>query len=110
MKPGSVVVDLAADSGGNVEGVVAGRAITVGSVQLWGGSNVASQMPNPASRLYAQNVWQVINLMTGPDGFAPDYDDEIVAAMCVTRNGSISPTHREPGLGAGDREGGGADG
>ena len=67
MKPGSVVVDLAADSGGNVEGVVAGRAIMVGSVQVWGGSNVASQMPNPASRLYAQNLWHVINLMTGPE-------------------------------------------
>ncbi len=108
MKPGSVVVDLAADSGGNVEGIVPGRALMAGSVQLWGGSNVASQMPNPASRLYAQNVWQVITLMTGPDGFAPDYDDEIVAAMCVTRNGSI--THSASQESVRVTEGGGADG
>ncbi len=80
-----------------------------GSVQLWGGSNVASQMPNPASRLYAQNVWQVINLMTGPDGFAPDFDDEIVAAMCVTRGGSSHP-HRRRRSPSRVTEGGGADG
>ena len=65
-------------------------------------------MPNPASRLYAQNVWQVINLMTGPEGFAPDYDDEIVAAMCVTRNGSISDTASQDSVRV--SEGGGADG
>ena len=90
MKPGSVVVDLAADSGGNVEGVVAGKALMVGPVQVWGGSNVASQMPNPASRLYAQNLWHVVNLMTEAGAFAPDFDDEIVAAMCVTRAGQVA--------------------
>jgi H+-translocating NAD(P) transhydrogenase subunit alpha len=90
MKPGSIAVDLAADSGGNVEGVEPGQAIMVGAVQLWGGNNVASQMPNPASRLYAQNLWHVINLMTGPDGFAPDFADEIVSGMCVTRAGEIT--------------------
>jgi H+-translocating NAD(P) transhydrogenase subunit alpha len=93
MKPGSVVVDLAADSGGNVEGVVAGQAVMIGSVQLWGGRNVPSQMPNPASRLYAQNVWHVVELMTArsePGGvLAPDFADEIVAGMCVTRAGEV---------------------
>jgi NAD(P) transhydrogenase subunit alpha len=90
MRPGSVVVDLAADSGGNVEGVVAGSVINVptsdqtGSLQLWGGANVPSQMPGPASRLYAQNVLNIVLLMTREGMFDPDFDDEIVVGMCVT--------------------------
>ena len=64
MKPGSVVVDLAADSGGNVEGREPGAVVQIGGVQLWGGANVPSQMPGPASRLYAHNVLNVILLMT----------------------------------------------
>ena len=89
MKPGSVVVDLAAESGGNVEGVVAGSVISLDGVQLWGGANIPSQMPAPASRLYAQNVLNVIMLMTREGRFAPDFDDEIVAAMCVTHAGEV---------------------
>ena len=93
MRPGSVVVDLAADSGGNVEGVTAGGVVNVptgdglGSVQLWGGANVPSQMPGPASRLYAQNVLNVVLLMTREAMFDPDFADEIVAGMCVTHPG-----------------------
>ena len=60
-----------------------------GAVALWGGANVPSQMPNPASRLYAQNVFNVIMLMTRDGTFAPDFDDEVVAGMCVTRNGEV---------------------
>jgi proton-translocating NAD(P)+ transhydrogenase subunit alpha len=89
MAPGSVVVDLAADAGGNVEGVVAGSVVRVGSVQLWGGSNVPSQMPAPASRLYAQNVLNVIMLMTRDARFAPDFEDEITSAMCITHDGHV---------------------
>ena len=83
MKAGSVVVDLAAESGGNVEGMVAGDVRQVQGVQLWGGANVPSQMPGPASRLYAQNVTNVILLMTREQRFDPDYADEIVAGMLV---------------------------
>jgi len=89
MGPGSVVVDLAAEAGGNVEGVVAGKVVRVGSVQLWGGADVPSQMPGPASRLYAHNVLNVIMLMTHDGRFAPDFDDEITAAMCVTHDGQV---------------------
>ena len=95
MAPGSVVVDLAAEQGGNVAGVVPGELVRVdcasgnGSVILWGGANVPSQMPNPASRLYAQNVFNVIMLMTRDGAFLPDFDDEIVAGMCLTRNGEV---------------------
>ena len=93
MAPGSVVVDLTAEVGGNVEGVVAGKVVRVGSVQLWGGANVPSQMPEPASRLYAQNVLNVIMLMSHDGRFAPDFDDEITAAMCVTHAGQVLREH-----------------
>ena len=94
MPPGAVVVDLAAESGGNVEGSVAGEVVRIGNAQVWGGRNVPSQMPGPASRLYSQNVVNLVTLMTarGEDGvasFAPDPEDEIVAGACVTRDGAI---------------------
>ena len=90
MKPGSVVIDLAAESGGNVEGSVPGGVVTVGNAQIWGASNVPSQMPGPASKLYAQNLVNIVTLMTGEEGFAPDYDDEIVAGTCVTHAGQVT--------------------
>jgi H+-translocating NAD(P) transhydrogenase subunit alpha len=101
MRPGSVVVDLAAETGGNVEGSVAGEVVRIGNAQVWGGRNVPSQMPGPASRLYAQNIVNLVELMTDkgqqadegtegrPAAFAPDFDDEVVAGSCVTRDGSI---------------------
>jgi NAD(P) transhydrogenase subunit alpha len=95
MKPGSVVVDLAAESGGNVEGSVAGEVVKIGGAQVWGGRNVPSQMPGPASKLYAQNIVNIVTLMTAtgedaePGTFAPDFEDEIVSSSCVTRDGAI---------------------
>jgi NAD(P) transhydrogenase subunit alpha len=94
MKPGSVVVDLAAETGGNVEGSVAGEVVRIGNAQVWGGRNVPSQMPGPASKLYAQNIVNLVTLMTAKDAdgtaaFAPDFADEIVLGSCVTRDGAI---------------------
>ncbi len=89
MPAGSVVVDLAAESGGNVEGSQPGKVIGVGGAQVWGGQNVPSQMPGPASRLLAQNIVNLIKLMTTDDGFAPDFEDEIVAGSCVTHAGEV---------------------
>src|SRR6185295_19178114 len=93
MKPGSVVVDLAAESGGNVEGAEPGQVVRIGHAQVWGGANVPAQMPGPASRLYAQDVVNLVTLMTrsSDDGadFAPDFEDEIVAGSCVTHDGAV---------------------
>ena len=89
MKPGSVVVDLAAESGGNVEGSVAGKVVRIGHAQVWGGDNVPAQMPGPASKLYAQNVVNLLTLMTHEGEFAPDFDDEVVAGAAVTHGGRI---------------------
>ncbi|HET8603754.1 MAG TPA: NAD(P) transhydrogenase subunit alpha [Marmoricola sp.] len=95
MSPGSVVVDLAAESGGNVEGSEPGRVVRIGHAQVWGGENVPSSMPGPASRLYAQNIVNLVTLMTraaseeSPAAFAPDFDDEVVAGACVTHDRQI---------------------
>jgi NAD(P) transhydrogenase subunit alpha len=95
MKPGSVVVDLAAETGGNVEGSEPGEVVRIGNAQVWGGRNVPSQMPGPASKLYAQNIVNIVTLMTRAatedqaPAFAPDFDDEIVAGSCVTHDGVI---------------------
>jgi NAD(P) transhydrogenase subunit alpha len=90
MKPGSVVVDLAAETGGNVEGAVAGSVVQIGGAQVWGAANVPSQMPEPASRLYAQNLINLVTLMTADGQFAPDFTDEIVAGTCVTHAGEVT--------------------
>jgi NAD(P) transhydrogenase subunit alpha len=94
MRPGSVVVDLAAETGGNVEGSQPGKVVRVGRAQVWGGSNVPSQMPGPASRLYAQNIVNIVTLMTrttddGVPAYAPDFEDEIVVGSCVTHDGVV---------------------
>ncbi|MFC6007136.1 Re/Si-specific NAD(P)(+) transhydrogenase subunit alpha [Angustibacter luteus] len=90
MKPGSVVVDLAAESGGNVEGSVAGEANTVGPVTLVGMADAASAMPTDASRLYAKNLTNLLALMISAEGeLVVDLDDEVLAGACVTRDGAV---------------------
>ena len=90
MKPGSVVVDLAAESGGNVEGSVAGEAIPVGRVTLVGMADAASAMPADASRLYAKNLTNLLALMVSADGeLVVDLDDEVLAGACVTHDGAV---------------------
>ena len=87
--------DLAAETGGNVEGSEPGEVVRIGNAQVWGGRNVPSQMPGPASKLYAQNIVNIVTLMTRvasedqEAAFAPDFDDEIVAGSCVTHAGEI---------------------
>lgn len=83
MKPGSVVVDLAAETGGNVEPSVAGEEVWVGDVLVWGARDVPSQMPVHASRLYAANVTNLLALMTSDGVVDPDVDDEVIIAVHV---------------------------
>lgn len=90
---GSVVVDLAAESGGNVEGSVPGEELTVGGALLWGGRNVPSQMPVHASRLYAANLVNLLLLVTDDGQVSVDLDDEIVDGVCVVHDGS--PRHTD---------------
>lgn len=88
MRPGSVIVDLAAESGGNCELSRAGETVEHRGVQVWGARDVPSSMPVHASQLYARNVSSLLLLMTSGGQVAPDFDDEVVAAACVTRDQS----------------------
>jgi NAD(P) transhydrogenase subunit alpha len=93
MRAGSVVIDLAAESGGNVEGVIAGQDVQVpvdgGSVTLVGLQDAASAMPSDASRLFARNVSNFLALMTDAGSVAPDFDDDVVAGTCMTHGGAV---------------------
>ena len=89
MQPGSVVIDLAAESGGNVEGSVPGESVDINGVQVVGGQNVPSQMPVAASRLYAANVVNLSQLLIQDGVVTLDFDDEIVEGACVTHLGDV---------------------
>ncbi len=84
MRPGSVVVDLAAESGGNCELSRPGEDVDHNGVLVWGAKDLASSMPVHASQLYARNVSNLLLLMTHEGEVVPDFDDEIVATACVT--------------------------
>lgn len=89
MKSGSVVVDLAAESGGNVAGSRPGEEIEVGGVRVWGARNLPSDMPGQASQLYATNVVNLLLLMVHEGAVAPDLSDEVLAGCCVTHGGEV---------------------
>lgn len=104
MRPGSVVVDLAAESGGNVEGAIPGEDLRVpardGYVTLVGMKDAASTMPSDASRLYAKNVANLIELMTVDGEVRPDLTDEVVAGACLTHEGVVRHGPTAEALGA----------
>lgn len=85
MKPGSVVADLAAESGGNCELSRPGEDVVHHGVTIWGGRDVPSSMPVHASQLYARNVVNLLLLMTRDGQLDPDFSDEVLATSCVTR-------------------------
>jgi H+-translocating NAD(P) transhydrogenase subunit alpha len=89
MKPGSVIVDLAAEAGGNCELARPGETYTTDNgVIIAAPLNLPSRMPEHASALYARNVLALLELMTGEDGaLALDFDDEVIRAACVARDG-----------------------
>ncbi len=90
MQPGSVIVDMAADSGGNVESSQAGETVEVDGVKVIGPTNLPSEMSTHASQLYAKNVENLLGLMVDEAGnLKIDFDDEIIAGACITHEGEI---------------------
>ena len=90
MKPGSVVVDLAAETGGNCELTEPGQTVVKHDVTISGPLNLPSQMPDHASQLYARNIQSLVGLMVGEGGALElNFDDEIIAGACITRDGEI---------------------
>jgi NAD(P) transhydrogenase subunit alpha len=91
MKPGSVIVDLASESGGNCELTEPGREITHMGVTIVGLTNVASLMPADASRLYARNVTALLEHLAPGGVLDLDFEDEITAGACVARPPAAAP-------------------
>ncbi|TMF43409.1 MAG: Re/Si-specific NAD(P)(+) transhydrogenase subunit alpha [Chloroflexi bacterium] len=89
MRPGSVIVDLAAETGGNVELTKAGKDVEVGGVTIIGTRNVPSTMPLHASQLYARNVANLLLHLVKDGAIVLDFEDEITKGSCVTHGGEI---------------------
>jgi NAD(P) transhydrogenase subunit alpha len=90
MQPGSVIVDLAADSGGNAEPSKPGETVDVDGVKVIGPTNLPSEMAADASQLYAKNVENLVGLMVDEAGnLKVDFDDEVLAGACITHEGEI---------------------
>jgi NAD(P) transhydrogenase subunit alpha len=84
MKAGSVVVDLAGETGGNCELTEPGQTVVKHGVTIASPLNLPATMPEHASELYAKNVTSLLELLITDGALAPDFDDEVVAASCVT--------------------------
>jgi NAD(P) transhydrogenase subunit alpha len=90
MKPGSVIVDLAGETGGNCELTTPGQVTVEHDVTIVSPLNLAAEMPEHASQLYARNVQALLELFIDEHGeLALDFDDEIVAGSCIVRDGTI---------------------
>jgi H+-translocating NAD(P) transhydrogenase subunit alpha len=90
MKPGSVIVDLAGEAGGNCELSEPGETVVVHHVKILAPLNVPSTMAEHASQLYARNIKSLLGLMISEDGsLSLDFDDEVIAGACITRGGEI---------------------
>ncbi len=89
MKPGSVIVDLAAESGGNCELTRAGETVVHKGVSVIGPVNLPSMGATHASEMYARNVFNFLSLMVKDGALAIDWDDELIAKSCVTHDGAI---------------------
>jgi NAD(P) transhydrogenase subunit alpha len=90
MKPGSVIIDLASETGGNCELTEPGETVLRHDVKIIGPLNVPSTMAEHASQLYARNIESLLGLMISEEGeLSLDFDDEVIAGACITRDGEI---------------------
>lgn len=91
MRPGSVLIDLAVERGGNVEGAKPGQIVTTkNGVKIVGHLNWPSRMASDSSNMFARNLKNLLPLMTTEDGsYAPDWDDEIIQGCALTKDGAV---------------------
>ena len=89
MSPGSVIIDLAAETGGNCELTEAGHTVVKEDVTIVGPTKLPATMPDHASSLYARNVQSLIELMVKEGELTLDFEDEVIAGACITRDGQI---------------------
>jgi NAD(P) transhydrogenase subunit alpha len=100
MKPGSVIVDLAAESGGNCELTEPGRTVVREDVTIVGPVNLPASMPDHASSLYARNVQSLLELMVTDGELTLDFADEVLAGACITHDGEIVDERAREAAGA----------
>ena len=91
MKRGSVIVDIAAEQGGNCELTKAGETVEKHGVKIFGALNLPATMPVDASQLYSKNVTNLVSLLFQGETF-PDFEDEVVKGTCITHNGDVVNT------------------
>jgi NAD(P) transhydrogenase subunit alpha len=101
MKPGSVIVDLAAEQGGNCEVTQPGAAVNYKGVTVIGYTDLPSRMANQSSQLYGTNLWHLLSDMGGQEKFRVDTDDEVVRGALVVNRGEIMPPPPKPVIAAG---------
>jgi NAD(P) transhydrogenase subunit alpha len=91
MKPGSVIVDLAGETGGNCELTEPGQVVVKHNVTIVSPLNLAATMPEHASALYARNLQALIDLLADDESaaYAPDFEDEIITGACVVKDGEV---------------------
>ncbi len=89
MKPGSVIVDMAGDSGGNCELTEPGETVVKHDVTIASPLNLPADMPDHASQLYSRNVSALLELMVKDGELSLDFEDAVIAGACVTRDGEI---------------------
>ena len=89
MRPGSVIVDMAASTGGNVAGSETDVVVQVGGVAIYGPSDLASQTATDASRMYARNLQEIADRMRTDDGIAVDLEDDVIGPATITHQGKI---------------------
>lgn len=96
MKEGSVVVDLAAEQGGNCEVTKPNETYQYKGVSIVGLTDLPSRMANQSSQLYGTNLWHLLNDMGGSDNYKVDWEDEVVRGALVTQNGEVIPPPEKP--------------
>jgi NAD(P) transhydrogenase subunit alpha len=89
LRPGSVIVDLAAEMGGNCTATVAGDEVVKNGVRILGPLNLAATMPGDASRMYARNIQSFLTSITKEGSLHLDFEDEVVGGTCISREGDI---------------------
>ena len=89
MRPGSVIIDLAAESGGNCELTQVGETVEVNGVMVVGAVNLPATMPTHASQMYSRNVLTLLQHLTKNGALVVDLNDEITGAMTLTHNGEV---------------------
>ncbi|MDY4842130.1 MAG: Re/Si-specific NAD(P)(+) transhydrogenase subunit alpha [Alphaproteobacteria bacterium] len=91
MPSGSIAIDMAASAGGNIEGSAEGKETEISGVRILGASNLASELPNTASRLFANNIYNFLNAMydSRQHKIVFRFEDELVNKTCICKDGEI---------------------